>query len=66
MTGVQTCALPISNLADTQKAVKEIDDVLLAVFDLDTTQRNKIMKALKQYRELVRERDALQSNLEVK
>lgn len=56
----------LANLADTQKAVKEIDDVLLAVFDLDTTQRNEIMKALKQYRELVRERDALQSNLEVK
>lgn len=56
----------LANLADTQKAVKEIDDVLLAVFDLDTTQRNEIMKALKQYRELVRERDALQANLEVK
>ena len=56
----------LANLADTQKAVKEIDDVLLAVFDLDATQRNEIMKALKQYRELVRERDALQANLEVK
>lgn len=56
----------LANLADTQKAVKEIDDVLLAVFDLDTTQRNEIMKALKSYRELVRERDALQANLEVK
>lgn len=56
----------LANLADTQKAVKEIDDVLLAVFDLDTTQRNEIMKALKQYRELVRERDVLQTNLEVK
>ena len=56
----------LANLADTQKAVKEIDDVLLAVFDLDATQRNEIMKALKQYRELVRECDALQANLEVK
>lgn len=49
----------LSNLSDTQKAVKEIDGVLLAVFDLSNAQRNEIMNSLKRYRELVREREML-------
>ena len=49
----------LANLSDTQKAAKEIDGVLLAVFDLSNEQRNDIMSLLKRYRELIRERETL-------
>ena len=54
----------LSNLSDVQQALKEIDAVLLAIFDLDSKQRNAMMSAMKQYRQLVREREALAAKIE--
>lgn len=56
----------IDNLMDAQQAAKEINEVLLEVFDLDNTGRNEIMKCFKQYRELVRERKELELKLSLK
>lgn len=53
----------LANLSDAQQAVKEIDSVLLAIFDLDNAQRNQIMDLLKQYRDLVRERENLEAKI---
>ena len=55
----------VANLSEAQRAVKEIDSVLLAIFDLDATARNKLMSAFKRYRMLTRERDMLRAKLEV-
>ena len=55
----------VANLSEAQRAVKEIDSVLLAIFDLDATARNELMSAFKRYRTLTRERDMLQAKLEV-
>ena len=55
----------MANLSEAQRAVKEIDSVLLAIFDLDVTARNELMGAFKRYRTLTRERDMLQAKLEV-
>ena len=54
----------LANLSDVQQALKEIDAVLLAIFDLDSKQRNAMMSAMKQYRQLVREREALAAKIE--
>ena len=55
----------VANLSEAQRAVKEIDSVLLAIFDLDATARNELMSAFKRYRTLTRERDMLRVKLEV-
>ena len=55
----------VANLSEAQRAVKEIDSVLLAIFDLDATARNELMGAFKRYRTLTRERDMLRAKLEV-
>lgn len=55
----------VANLSEAQRAVKEIDSVLLAIFDLDATARNELMSAFKRYRMLTRERDVLRAKLEV-
>ena len=55
----------VANLSEAQRAVKEIDSVLLAIFDLDATARNELMSAFKRYRTLTRERDMLRAKLEV-
>ena len=57
--------IDMANLSEAQRAVKEIDSVLLAIFDLDATARNELMGAFKRYRTLTRERDMLRAKLEV-
>ena len=53
----------VDSLRDAQLAAKEVDEVLLAVFDLDATCRNALMRAFQEYRALVREREALDDQL---
>ena len=53
----------LAGLKDVQKAAKEIDDALLKVFDFDMQQCNDLMRALKRYRTLTRERKELELRL---
>ena len=53
----------LAGLKDVQKAAKEIDDALLKVFDFDMQQCNDLMRALKRYRALTRERKELELRL---
>lgn len=53
----------LAGLKDVQKAAKEIDDALLKVFDFDAQQCNDLMRALKRYRTLARERKELELRL---
>lgn len=53
LTGVQ-------NLNDIQQGAKEIDTVLIQVFDLSNREYNQLMTDLKRYRELQREAKRLQ------
>lgn len=45
----------LRKLADLQYALKEVDDVLVEIFDMTDTERNALMVRLKEYRELERE-----------
>lgn len=53
----------LGGLKEVQQAAKEIDDTLLKVFDLGAQESNDLMRALKRYRDLVRERDVLTSKI---
>lgn len=53
----------VASLSDAQLAAKEINEVLLAVFDLDATSRNALMRVFQEYRTLVREREALEDQV---
>jgi hypothetical protein len=57
LTGVQ-------NLNDIQQGAKEIDTVLIQVFDLSNREYNQLMADLKRYRELQRETKRLQTLLD--
>lgn len=57
LTGVQ-------NLNDIQQGAKEIDTVLIHVFDLSNREYNQLMVDLKQYRELQRASQRLQTLLD--
>ena len=46
---------PSDKLADLQQALKVVDEVLVELFDMTDTQRNKLMTRLKEYRDLDRE-----------
>lgn len=48
-----------TKLTDVQQVAKEIDDILMYIFDLNNRQQNDLMKQFKRYRELVRERTRL-------
>lgn len=49
----------VETLQDIRKAADEVDRVLLRIFDMDTRSYNELMSRMKQYRELIRERDRL-------
>ena len=55
----------IDSLQDIQQAAKEIDTVLMRVFDLNTREYNALMVRLKEYRDLTRERLQLKKSLQV-
>jgi hypothetical protein len=55
----------MESLRDIQQVAKEIDTVLMRVFDLNTRQYNELMMRMKKYRELSRERLALQQSLKI-
>ena len=55
----------IKSLHDIQQAAKEIDTVLMRVFDLNTREYNTLMVRLKEYRELTRERAQLSKSLQI-
>lgn len=59
-------AIPGStSLTDIQQAIAEIDNIIVYIFDLSTSERNFLMTSMKQYRELIRERDRLKSELKI-
>ena len=45
----------LDKLADLQDALREVDSVLVEIFDMTDTQRNELMSGLKEYRDLARE-----------
>ena len=53
----------MQSLQDIQHVAKEIDTVLMRVFDLTTRQYNELMLQMKEYRELTRERSELDKSL---
>lgn len=53
-----------STLSETQLTAKEIDAVLIAVFDMDNVSRNALTAQFKRYREIVREVSRLETQLQ--
>ena len=45
----------MSRLSDLQRALEEVDNVLVEIFDMTDSERNTLMVRLKEYRELERE-----------
>ncbi len=57
-------SLPASaKLGDVQEVVKEVDSVMLEVFDMDSTARNGLMDQFKRYREITNSIKALNTKL---
>lgn len=50
-------------IKDLQFAAKELDDVLLTVFDLDLKEKNNLLTSVKKYRELTEEKQILDKKL---
>lgn len=50
-------------IKDLQLAAKELDDVLLTVFDLDLKEKNNLLTSVKKYRELTEEKQILDKKL---
>jgi hypothetical protein len=61
-TAVEKNARKLSdkNLAATRKMIAAIDDILLAIFDLDNKGRNQLLLEFKEYRELIAEKAKLE------
>ena len=49
------------NLRNTRKLLKDIDDLLLQIFDLSTIQKNQLLTHSKEYRELQSELSLIRS-----